>query len=185
VRLLQRFNSFSLAPDFMPAGSLPPAHWAGMPGRQGVEKIHPAINFTMHSKVRAVVAYGLASFLFSFFLYLLCSFRSLMLRRRIPFLTGFSIYRVASGYLPNPRLRCRHHHLKFPLRLLLKRPRPPPRWRRPRLGELFTLSRARGGCFIYMRSQRVRASCCFKKESQGNGEEKKRFESPFLVCKDD
>ncbi|KAN0123146.1 cytochrome P450 monooxygenase CYP63 [Russula decolorans] len=50
VRLLQRFNSFSLAPDFMPAGSLPPAHWAGMPGRQGVEKIHPAINFTMHSK---------------------------------------------------------------------------------------------------------------------------------------
>ena len=23
-----------------------------MPGRQGVEKIHPAINFTMHSKVR-------------------------------------------------------------------------------------------------------------------------------------
>jgi hypothetical protein len=54
VRLLQRFNSFSLAPDFMPAGSLPPAHWAGMPGRQGVEKIHPAINLTMHSKVRAV-----------------------------------------------------------------------------------------------------------------------------------
>jgi hypothetical protein len=67
VRLLQRFNSFSLAPDFMPAGSLPPAHWAGMPGRQGVEKIHPAINFTMHSKVRAVVAHGLASLLFSFF----------------------------------------------------------------------------------------------------------------------
>jgi hypothetical protein len=127
----------------MPAGSLPPAHWAGMPGRQGVEKIHPAINFTMHSKVRAVVAHGLASFLF-FFFHLLCSFRSLMLRRRIPFLSGFSIYRVASGYLPNPRLRCRHHHLKFPLRLLLKRPRPPPRWRRPRLGELFTLSRARG-----------------------------------------
>jgi len=56
VRLLQRFNSFSLAPDFMPAGSLPPAHWAGMPGRQGVEKIHPAINFTMHSKVRVLVA---------------------------------------------------------------------------------------------------------------------------------
>jgi hypothetical protein len=52
VRLLQRFNTFTLAPDFMPAGSLPPAHWAGMPGRQGVEKIHPAINFTMHSKVR-------------------------------------------------------------------------------------------------------------------------------------
>ncbi|KAH9979194.1 cytochrome P450 monooxygenase CYP63 [Russula compacta] len=50
VRLLQRFQSFRLAPDFMPAGSLPPAHWEGMPGRQGVEKIHPAINFTLHSK---------------------------------------------------------------------------------------------------------------------------------------
>jgi hypothetical protein len=54
VRLLQGFNSFSLAPDFMPAGSLPPSHWAGSPGRQGVEKIHPAINLTVHSKVRAV-----------------------------------------------------------------------------------------------------------------------------------
>ncbi|KAI0271299.1 cytochrome P450 [Gloeopeniophorella convolvens] len=50
VRLLQRFRSFHLAPEFMPAGALPPAHWAGMPGRQGIEKIHPAINFTMHSK---------------------------------------------------------------------------------------------------------------------------------------
>jgi len=50
VRLLQRFQAFRLAPEFMPAGSLPPAHWAGMPGRQGIEKIHPAINFTMHSK---------------------------------------------------------------------------------------------------------------------------------------
>ena len=36
----------------MPAGALPPTHWAGMPGRQGVEKIHPAINLTVHSKVR-------------------------------------------------------------------------------------------------------------------------------------
>jgi len=50
VRLLQRFQTFRLAPEFMPAGSLPPAHWAGLPGRQGIEKIHPAINFTMHSK---------------------------------------------------------------------------------------------------------------------------------------
>ncbi|KAF8261166.1 cytochrome P450 [Lactarius quietus] len=50
VRILQRFRSFKLAPEYMPAGSLPPAHWAGMPGRQGVEKIHPAINFTIHSK---------------------------------------------------------------------------------------------------------------------------------------
>ena len=66
MRLLQRFQSFALAPDFMPAGALPPAHWAGMPGRQGVEKIHPAINFTLHSKVR-VRAYmrGLLFFRFA------------------------------------------------------------------------------------------------------------------------
>jgi hypothetical protein len=74
-----------------------------------------------------------------------------MLRRRIPSLSGFSIYRVAFGYLPNPRLRLRRRrHLKFPLRLrLLKRPLP-PRWRRPRLGELKRFTRARA-CFIYMR----------------------------------
>ena len=52
VRLLQRFRSFTFAPEYMPAGALPPTHWAGMPGRQGVEKIHPAINLTVHSKVR-------------------------------------------------------------------------------------------------------------------------------------
>ena len=54
-----------------------------------------------------------------------------------PFLSGVSIYRVAFGYLPNPRIR-RRRHLKNPLRLLLllKRPLPPRwRWRCPRLGE--------------------------------------------------
>ncbi|KAI0056481.1 cytochrome P450 [Artomyces pyxidatus] len=50
VRLLQRFQAFRLAPEFMPEGSLPPAHWKGKPGRQAVEKVLPAINFTMHSK---------------------------------------------------------------------------------------------------------------------------------------
>ena len=39
VWLLRRFQSFALAPDFVPVGALPPAHWAGMPGRQGVENI--------------------------------------------------------------------------------------------------------------------------------------------------
>ncbi|KAJ7281436.1 cytochrome P450 monooxygenase CYP63 [Mycena rebaudengoi] len=51
VKLLQRFKSFTLAPTFQPEGSLPPAEWAGRPGRQGIEKIFPAINFTLHSKV--------------------------------------------------------------------------------------------------------------------------------------
>ena len=58
VRLLQRFRSFTFAPEYMPAGSLPPTHWAGMPGRQGVEKIHPAINLTVHSKVRGASVGG-------------------------------------------------------------------------------------------------------------------------------
>ncbi|THH03746.1 hypothetical protein EW146_g10352, partial [Bondarzewia mesenterica] len=51
VRLLQRFRAFALAPEFMPPGSLPPAYWREGPGRQAVERVHPAINFTMHSKV--------------------------------------------------------------------------------------------------------------------------------------
>ncbi|KAJ7689585.1 cytochrome P450 monooxygenase CYP63 [Mycena rosella] len=50
VKLLQHFKAFRLAPKFQPPGSLPPAEWAGKPGRQGVEKIFPAINFTIHSK---------------------------------------------------------------------------------------------------------------------------------------
>lgn len=71
------------------------------------------------------------------FFYFFSCFRSLMLRRRIPSLSGVSIYRVAFGYLPNPRLRRRRRrHLKFPLRLLLLKRPLLPRWRRPRLGEL-------------------------------------------------
>ncbi|KAJ7187837.1 cytochrome P450 monooxygenase CYP63 [Mycena filopes] len=50
VKLLQRFSAFRLAPDFQPAGSLPPKDWEGKPGRQGIEKMFPAINFTLHCK---------------------------------------------------------------------------------------------------------------------------------------
>ncbi|KAJ7656517.1 cytochrome P450 monooxygenase CYP63 [Mycena polygramma] len=50
VKLLQRFKSFRFEPDFHPAGSLPPKEWLGKPGRQGIEKIFPAINMTLHSK---------------------------------------------------------------------------------------------------------------------------------------
>lgn len=51
VRLLQRFKALHLAPEFQPDGSLPPNDWRGKPGRQSIEQIRPAINFTMHSKV--------------------------------------------------------------------------------------------------------------------------------------
>ncbi|KAI0058906.1 cytochrome P450 monooxygenase CYP63 [Artomyces pyxidatus] len=50
VRLLQRFQCFRLAPEFMPQGSLPPAHWKGKPGRQGMEQVLPAQNITIHSR---------------------------------------------------------------------------------------------------------------------------------------
>jgi hypothetical protein len=120
----------------MPAGSLPPAHWAGMPGRQGVEKIHPAINFTLHSKVRVPV--GLP---FLLPLELFSVFRDAETANPLSFLSGFSIHRVAFGYLPNPRPHLRRCHLKFPLRLLLLKRHLPPRWkwRCPRLGEPFFL----------------------------------------------
>jgi hypothetical protein len=53
---LQRFKSFTLA--YRPAGSLPPEEWAGKPGRQGVENIFPAINFTLHSNVCSLKGFG-------------------------------------------------------------------------------------------------------------------------------
>ena len=96
-----------------------------------------------------------------------------------PFLSGFSIYRVAFGYLPNPRLRCRH--LKFPLRLLPLRRTLPPRWRRPRLGEN-VYSRAR---VSYTCARRPRTGSAFflllkrkaeiTKRYEQDEEEKKRF----------
>jgi hypothetical protein len=51
VKLLQRFKAFRFEPKFQPAGSLPPKEWLGKPGRQRVEKIFPAVNMTLHSKV--------------------------------------------------------------------------------------------------------------------------------------
>lgn len=51
VRYLQRFETLKLAPEFQPAGSLPPDDWKQGVGRQPKEKIRPALGFTMHVKV--------------------------------------------------------------------------------------------------------------------------------------
>ena len=51
VRLLQEFDTFSLAPEFQPAGSLPPPEWKSRKGRQAVEKIWPAAALTLYIKV--------------------------------------------------------------------------------------------------------------------------------------
>jgi hypothetical protein len=53
IRLLQHFDSISLAPEAQPAGSLPPPEWRAGPGRQAYERIWPAAAITLFIKVRA------------------------------------------------------------------------------------------------------------------------------------
>lgn len=52
ARLLQEFDTFTLATDVQPRESLPPAHWKNGPGRQAVEQIWPAYAMTLFAKVR-------------------------------------------------------------------------------------------------------------------------------------
>lgn len=142
----------------MPEGSLPPAHWAGMPGRQGVEKIHPAINFTMHSKVRGA-GHGVAA-----------SFLPAGLTGK----SGFSVRRVAFGCLPNPRRR-----RLLPLRLLLTHLHLPPRWWFPRRSETepFIIIYY---CAGFVSSTRARAAGSALKE-KGRQRKKKKRRLPLLV----
>ncbi|KAG8696614.1 hypothetical protein FRC08_007036 [Ceratobasidium sp. 394] len=49
TRLLQRVTNITLAPDAHSAGTLPPASWAGCPGRKGIEKIWPKAHLTLYS----------------------------------------------------------------------------------------------------------------------------------------
>jgi len=49
VRLLQAFDSITLATDAQPPESLPPAAWKLAPGRQGKEKIWPKSHLTLYS----------------------------------------------------------------------------------------------------------------------------------------
>ncbi|KAF7791588.1 hypothetical protein EIP86_002605 [Pleurotus ostreatoroseus] len=50
VRLLQEFDTFTLAPDVQPEGSLPPVQWKEGRGRQAVEQIWPAYAMTLFVK---------------------------------------------------------------------------------------------------------------------------------------
>ncbi|KAG8984793.1 hypothetical protein FRB95_006304 [Tulasnella sp. JGI-2019a] len=51
VRLLQTFDRFTLAQaEAAPEGSLPPAEWKDLKGRQAKEQIHPQTAVTMYSK---------------------------------------------------------------------------------------------------------------------------------------
>ncbi|KZV72290.1 cytochrome P450 [Peniophora sp. CONT] len=49
VRLMQAFDSITLARDVQPKETLPPASWAQAPGRQAMEKIIPKQHLTMYS----------------------------------------------------------------------------------------------------------------------------------------
>lgn len=52
IRLIQRFDRFTLTPQYQPQGSLPPAEWMKRSGRQNEEKIWPAAALTLFVKVR-------------------------------------------------------------------------------------------------------------------------------------
>lgn len=50
VRLLQRFDKFTLAPEAQPEGSLPPEIWKSRKGRQTFERIWPNAAMTLYVK---------------------------------------------------------------------------------------------------------------------------------------
>ncbi|KAF8151560.1 cytochrome P450 monooxygenase CYP63 [Crassisporium funariophilum] len=50
VRLLQRFDRFTLATEFQPEGSLPPTEWKDRKGRQAFERIWPSAAMTLYIK---------------------------------------------------------------------------------------------------------------------------------------
>ncbi|TFK38526.1 cytochrome P450 monooxygenase CYP63 [Crucibulum laeve] len=50
VRLLQKFDKFTLAPEFQPEGSLPPVEWKERRGRQSFECVWPAAALTLYVK---------------------------------------------------------------------------------------------------------------------------------------
>lgn len=53
VRLLQQFDTFTLAPEFQPEGSRPHAGWKTKQGRQAYEQCWPAAALTLYVKVRS------------------------------------------------------------------------------------------------------------------------------------
>ncbi|KAH0580395.1 hypothetical protein H2248_001897 [Termitomyces sp. 'cryptogamus'] len=50
VRLMQKFDKFTLVPEVQPKGSLPPPEWKGRKGRQNIERIWPSAALTLYVK---------------------------------------------------------------------------------------------------------------------------------------
>ncbi|KAH8105405.1 cytochrome P450 [Cristinia sonorae] len=61
VRLLQQFDTFTLAPEFQPEGSLPPSEWKNGSGRKRIEQIRPAYALTLYVKGGLWMRFGRAS----------------------------------------------------------------------------------------------------------------------------
>ena len=51
IRLLQQFDTISLAPDAQAPDTLPPLAWAEADGRKAKEKIFPKFHLTMYAHV--------------------------------------------------------------------------------------------------------------------------------------
>ena len=51
IRLLQHFDTISLAPDAQAPDTLPPLAWAEAEGRKATEKIFPKARLTMYAHV--------------------------------------------------------------------------------------------------------------------------------------
>ncbi|KAJ7289341.1 cytochrome P450 monooxygenase pc-1 [Mycena rebaudengoi] len=49
IRLLQSFSSFALDESAFAPEALPPAEWAGAPGRKGIDRFRPKIHVTMYT----------------------------------------------------------------------------------------------------------------------------------------
>lgn len=58
VRMLQTFDSVSLASDAQPESSKPSAAWANASGRQRIEKIRPKSHLTMYALVCSITAFS-------------------------------------------------------------------------------------------------------------------------------
>ncbi|THV02579.1 cytochrome P450 monooxygenase CYP63 [Dendrothele bispora CBS 962.96] len=61
VRLLQEYDTFTLAPEAQPLGSLPPSEWKSGKGRQVEERIWPGAALTLFVKGGLWVRFGKAS----------------------------------------------------------------------------------------------------------------------------
>ncbi|THH04268.1 hypothetical protein EW145_g5647 [Phellinidium pouzarii] len=60
VRLLQQFDTFTLASEFQPEGSQPPTHWKTKQGRQAIERCWPAAALTLYVKGGLWIRFGKA-----------------------------------------------------------------------------------------------------------------------------